>query len=343
MRISLIFSLFLLANNCIAQELAITDSISTIGQCGDALDLWRLLTKSNKKRSDEGLNYKPGKVYLSSLPGIGYTLQSRFTLVSSNNISFYLGNKKNTNLSIINSDLEYSYIKNHLVVPIIFSIWKTENKMNLVGDMRFYHYPTYTYGLGTESVTYIKDLVNYNYLKIHMTLFKPLRPNLYIGVGVAVDYHWKISSTDSNTNYLKYNNGVSSTITNGMVVNIKYDTRKNINNPQGGMLASLTLRENTKFLRSSYESKDIVLDFRKYIRFSSKPYRLLALWSYNWFTFGKKVPYLDLPSTGWDVQTNMGRGYIQGRLRGANLISLEAEYRFNYSKSGLLGGVIFAN
>ena len=69
----------------------------------------------------------------------------------------------------------------------------------------------------------------------------------------------------------------------------------------------------------------------------------MALWSYSWFTSGGHVPYFDLPSTGWDTYSSIGRGYIQGRLRGSDLLYLEAEYRFGLTQNGLLGGVLFVN
>jgi hypothetical protein len=68
-----------------------------------------------------------------------------------------------------------------------------------------------------------------------------------------------------------------------------------------------------------------------------------ALWSYNWFTFGGKPPYLLLPSTGWDSHVNTCRGFIQGRYRGSNMLYLESEYRFLITSNGLFGGVVFAN
>ena len=56
-----------------------------------------------------------------------------------------------------------------------------------------------------------------------------------------------------------------------------------------------------------------------------------------------KPPYLDLPSSTWDKYGNQGRGYIQSRFRGNDLFSIEAEYRYQILKNGLIGGVIFAN
>ncbi|OGX83481.1 hypothetical protein [Hymenobacter coccineus] len=55
------------------------------------------------------------------------------------------------------------------------------------------------------------------------------------------------------------------------------------------------------------------------------------------------APYLDLPATGWDTHSVTGRGYIQGRFRGPGLLYGEAEYRFNLTRSRVLGGVVFAN
>ena len=50
-----------------------------------------------------------------------------------------------------------------------------------------------------------------------------------------------------------------------------------------------------------------------------------------------------LPATGTDPYSNTGRGYIQGRFRGDNMLYLEGEYRFALSANGLFGGVIFGN
>jgi hypothetical protein len=69
----------------------------------------------------------------------------------------------------------------------------------------------------------------------------------------------------------------------------------------------------------------------------------LALWSYNWLTLSGKPSYLLLPSTGWDEAYNTGRGYIQSRFRGRNMLYQEAEYRFRIMHNGLIGGVVFVN
>jgi hypothetical protein len=71
---------------------------------------------------------------------------------------------------------------------------------------------------------------------------------------------------------------------------------------------------------------------------------MIAFWAMGSFVPVGKYPYLILPATGYDQRSRSGRGYTQGRFRGANMVYGETEYRFPISKcSGILGGVLFLN
>lgn len=70
---------------------------------------------------------------------------------------------------------------------------------------------------------------------------------------------------------------------------------------------------------------------------------MLAVWGYLWKVFDKKIPYLDLPSIGWEDYNRSGRGFDQNRYRGRSLLYLEAEYRRDITNNGFLGFVVFAN
>jgi hypothetical protein len=59
---------------------------------------------------------------------------------------------------------------------------------------------------------------------------------------------------------------------------------------------------------------------------------------YKW-----NVPYLALPSIGWDTYGRSGRGYVQGRFRGTNMVYVESEFRMPVSGNGLFGAVAFVN
>jgi len=309
----------------------------------DVIDLLKKVF-SVKRDTADSVIVKPGKILLAVVPAIGYAPQTGPTALLAANLSFYVSNPRNTKLSTIVLSQNYS-LRNQIMIPIVTNIWTPHNKLNLLGDWRYYKYPTFTYGLGDHTTLANADLINYNYIKIHQQALKKIARHFYIGLGYGLDYHFNIRQEGDSTssNFDQYNKGASTTISSGALVNLLHDSRNNINNPDEGTYASLKYHPCFKFLGSDNNWQSIVGDFRKYIKLSPKGNHVLAFWSLNWFTFGGKVPYFDLPSTGWDTYSNSGRGYVQGRFRGGNMLYLETEYRFNITKNGLFGGVVFTN
>ncbi|GAB2534235.1 hypothetical protein GCM10027085_26330 [Spirosoma aerophilum] len=175
---------------------------------------------------------------------------------------------------------------------------------------------------------------------------RQVAPNLSVGIGYSLDYHWNIRDENKtpqlNDDYQRYSSSDRS-ISSGPTLGLQYISRRNPNNPQSGFFGSVVVRPNLRWLGSDENWQSVVADFRKYVPLSRSGRHILAFWSMNWLSFGGQAPYLDLPSTGWDTYSNLGRGYTQGRFRGRNLIYLEAEYRTELLNNGLLGGVVFAN
>jgi len=110
-----------------------------------------------------------------------------------------------------------------------------------------------------------------------------------------------------------------------------------------GGYAAIQYRSNYKFLGSTSGWQSLIIDLRKYYRFPAGSDNVIALWSYDWLILDGRPSYLDLPSTHWDFNSATGRGYIQSRFRGAQMIYAEGEYRFRITQNGLLGGVVFLN
>jgi len=292
---------------------------------------------------------KPGdkakKVHLAILPAAGFSMITRFAAIIAGNAAFYADNEGKTRLSSINTSISYSQ-NNQIILPILSNIWTKGNKLNLVGDWRYYKYPEYSYGLGGHtSATRDANLIDYFSIIIHEAVLKQLNHATYIGLGYNLDYHWNISesglSDGDPSDFKKY--GFSKTsISSGVSAVVLYDDRRNSINPKDAKYASINYCPNFTFLGTDHNYQSLVIDLRKYITPGSSQ-NVLAFWSYSWFTFGGDAPYLDLPSTAWDAYANMGRGYIQSRFRGKNLLYLESEYRFKITRRGLLGGVVFAN
>jgi hypothetical protein len=309
----------------------------------DVMDVINKVVKLKTKETPDSAYMKPGKILVSVFPAVGYSLSNGVTFILASNFSFYTDNPNTTNLSVITFNPLYS-LKQQFIAPLISSIWLANNKINLLGDYRFYQYPSLTYGLGGKRLLSQSDSVDYSYIKVSQEVLYAIAHNLYGGAGYDLDYHYNIENfSNDDHQYIRYTDGASITSSSGLIARLKYDTRTNINNPKDAFYADFTYRDNLTALGSTNNWQEITLEFRKYISLSKHPSNVLAFWSWNEFTYGGHVPYFDLPSTGWDEYSNTGRGFIQGRFRGSDIVYLEGEYRFDILRNGLLGGVVFCN
>ncbi|WP_428329157.1 BamA/TamA family outer membrane protein [Mucilaginibacter sp.] len=283
------------------------------------------------------------KPIISIAPAIGYTLVSKLAIVLSGNAAFRTG--PNSRISTIIASTSYTQNK-QFTLPIQTSIWSKDNRYNFVGEYQFYKYPQNTYGLGSNSNIKDLDPMDYSYFKFYQTVLRHITGNLYAGIGYIIDTHWNVSDNGdedgTQSDYSRYGKQTHS-VASGLTFNTLFDARDNNINPSKGSYAALQYRDNYSFLGSTNPSRTLIVDVRKYLKFPEGSDNVLALWSYNWFVLSGRPAYLDLPSTQWDSNSATGRGYIQGRFRGAQMVYLEGEYRFHLTENGLLGGVVFLN
>ena len=311
----------------------------------DLVDVGRSFLKGVKTKRIDSIPQKAGKLHVSALPVVGYTLQTGFAGVLSSNFAFYTSASPQ-NLSSVLTSVTYSQYS-QIIFPIQADIWTKGNKYNIVTDWRYLRYPSLTYGLGGNTATDSGYNIDYTYLRFHQAIMKTVARDFYLGLGYDLDYFWNIQEIDppvgKETDYERY--GFHKTaFASGISLHFLYDSRRNQLNPENGGYASVAYRPNFTFLGSDANWQSLILDLRKYIRLPGSSHNVLALWNYDWFTpGGGDPPYLLLPSTGWDAYSNTARGYIQGRFRSKNMLYLESEYRFGITNNGLFGGVIFAN
>jgi outer membrane protein assembly factor BamA len=272
-------------------------------------------------------------------------LQTGFAVSAIANGVFYTTNTANANASNVLMSVNYTQ-KKQFFVPIQANIWTKNNKYNILTDWHFEQFPQTTYGLGGYTTVSDGYTINYTYVRLYQTLLKTLGHDFYAGAGYDLDYFWNIQEVDPPTNVItdfqKY--GLSQkSVSSGLTLTALYDSRRNAINPEPGYYANLTYRSNFSFLGSDANWQSLLIDVRTYSHFPRNSKNTLAFWSYNWFTVNGHPPYLNLASTASDTYANMGRGYIQGRYRGMNLVYLESEYRFGITNNGFLGGVVFLN
>jgi len=285
------------------------------------------------------------KYNYSIVPAAGYTLQTGFAGIVSGNLGFYEYETKDAKISNITSSLTYSEYS-QIILPLTANIWFKNGKYNFVSDNRFISYPSNIYGLGGRTDPNKARTINFTGLKLHNKIVKTISKNWYAGLGLYYDQFWDITVLDPTTKrisaLIQKELGKSETAV-GPILNLLYDSRLNQINPENGTYFNLVYRDNFKYLGSDDNWQSITIDSSKYCQFPSGSNNVISLWSLELLTFSGKIPYLNMPSTGWYDQYNSGRGYIQSRFRGRNMYYLESEYRFGITQNGLIGGVVFAN
>ncbi len=303
----------------------------------------RLLHPNKSINNLDALN--KSKYNYSIVPAAGYTLQTGFAGILSANIGYYNYETKDAKLSNIATSITYSEY-NQIILPLSANIWFKNGRYNFVSDNRYISYPSSIYGLGGKTDPNKARTINFSGLKLHNRIVKSFSTNWFAGLGLYYDQFWDITVLDPTTkrisNLIQRELGKNETSV-GPILNVLYDTRTNQINPDKGMYFNILYRDNFQALGSDNNWQSLVIDTRKYFTFPSNSKNILAIWNLEWLTLSGKIPYLIMPSTGWDDQYNSGRGYIQSRFRGRSMSYFESEYRFGISQNGLFGGVVFAN
>jgi hypothetical protein len=324
------------------QPQKLTGKDSTEIQQKDISDIFERVFK--RKLHKDAVTLKGNGPFISILPAIGYSIHTGIIGVVATSTSFYTDDERKT-ISRILINGNYSQFHQYWFTSSS-NIYLEKHKLHFSGDLRYYKFPTQTYGLGPDCPITNPLQIDYSYLRFHQVVFRNISPNLYAGIGYNLDYHWNIKVDSANSSAMNqfelYQKGNKST-SSGISFNILYDSRRNAVNPRNGTYANVRYRPNLTFLGSDKNWQSLLIEIRHYIKIPGNSNNILAIWSYNDITIAGTPPYLDMPSIGWDDYSNTGRGYVSGRYRARNLIYFESEYRFLLTRNGLLGGVIFGN
>ena len=312
----------------------------------DVNDVYKLITKKSTTLKQDSLKIASLGPFFTILPYPGYAMVTGYLFGFVSNISFYSHSGEEAKVSSVLMSNVYSQYKQ--IMNIVNSnIWLYHENLNLIGDWRYYQFPTYTFGLGGKTSLNRADAIDYSRIRFYEVILDRIIKNIYAGIGFNYDKYWNISELFNPPNitpdYDDLYGLTKSSVSSGISLNFQYDDRLNSNNPMGGSYLNVQYRNNLKALGSTDNYQSLLIDARHYICLSKENGNVLAFWSYDWLTLTGSPPYLDLPATGEDAYNNTARGYVEGRYRGTNLVYAEAEYRFRILTNGLLGGVAFAN
>ena len=288
---------------------------------------------------------KKNAIIFSIIPVVPANLGQKQAAFSAINVAFFAGNPGTTNLSSIYF-LPYTNFSSRSGFTITPNVWLADNRWNLNGDIRITKNENITYGLGSNTPTSGKNVIDYRYVRIYLNASRKIWGPFYVGIGYAMDHYSDVKNERTSASpdvFSTYGVGTGpETKTAGFTVNLLFDSRKNSINPSGGAYSSLTFRFNPAHGDSALRWSSVYFDTRKYLSLSEKRHSILAFWMLYWGTYGE-VPYLVLPGTSLDASGRMARGYDYGRYRGMQMLYGETEWRFDLTANGLLGGVVFLN
>ena len=316
------------------------------------------------KKKDSVLVLKPKKNnFFLLIPIIGSQPATGFSYGFATQCTFK-GKKEDDKYSSVNLGTIFTE-KKQLLINIKNSVMLNHNKMFLSGDWRFYIFSQPNYGLGTDIIppkyreedfdlTVLQEPMSYNYFKFHQTVSYEVKDNYYVGAGVHLD--WYTTITDKNldvsngqfTNHYtyskKYDFNENEYFVNGLSLNLLYDSRDNQINTNNGMFVNINYRFNPALTTTQHPSNVLFMEYRYFLPLSKfNKQHVLGVLATGHFVTSGRVPYLNLPSIGWDQRSRSGKGYIQGLFRGQKMAYLESEYRFPISCNQLISGTVFAN
>src|ERR1700744_4953221 len=353
--------------DCYAQERKGNADSVILNNEIDIFDVVRHWMKKPAKQTD---TLSTNKKNLSILPVVGYSPSNGAILGAAVSVTKYMGDPKNTKLTTALLNISATS-KKQVILSMRYDLYTAQNNWYVSGDNRLLYFTQPTYGLGIYglhdqpytfnlnglSVTThgsLEQPLRYNYLRLYETFLRKINDqHWYAGMAVMIDDNFKIQdqslSLDSPvhiTSHYTYSKayGFNTTQynTEGLAAVLMHDSRDNPISPYSGYYLNVSYRVNPEFLGSSKNSTVLYYEYRTYINVNKNiPRNLIALWFWGTNVISGHVPYLELPSITWDTYNRSGRGYIQGRFRGTNMLYGEAEFRFRITQNGLLGGVTF--
>ncbi len=336
----------------------------------DKTDLRKVI--GGKKKANEATPLpEQGKLMSFIVPAVGSnpSLGAFYGLAATG--AMFVGDPETTNISSLSASALFT-TKNQFIASLKGTIMTSGNSWEILTDIRYSDFSESTYGLGTDYNQIVKEdwvvggaetsgipgaqPMTFSNARFHITPMKAVTENLYVGIGYHFDTHYNIQDlsldlTAANpviTSHYYYSKAMgfstSNYVTTGTSINVVYDSRDHVVSPYRGSFLHLSYRTNSEFLGSAANSQVLYAEVRHYIPLSKKmPRHVLGFWGIAQISTTGKLPYLDLPASGYDMRNRIGRGYVAARFRGPGWVTLESEYRFPLTQNGLFGGVLFAN
>lgn len=315
--------------------------------------------------------YKPNKVNqlkIVPLPAVGANPANGWMFGLAPSATWRMGDPETTKLSNLVGNFLYT-TKKQWIFSSRSNIYLNENSWILIGDWRYFITSQPTFGLGSSTPnelginpgvpnqTWGEQQMDFRLARFYEAVLRRIADSkFYLGLGYHLDIHHRIENflTEGDIppgqfahDFHNLSNEFETDryTLSGISFNGVMENRDVAVSPYTKNFAWVQYKINPAFLGSDQSSSTLLLDYRHYISLNENRKRnILALWGMGNFLVSGKLPYMNLPSIGWDMFGRSGRGYAQGRFRGEQMVYGEAEWRFPLQQhKNTFGGVLFVN
>jgi hypothetical protein len=285
-------------------------------------------------------------VSVNILPSIGYSDLVGAYIGASVNVAGWPQTTDPNRLSTINVSATKATL-GELKVQVRSDLWFANEGWILKGDWRYLDTSQPTYGLGPTSFSTGEYPMDFKLYRFYEVIYRRVSEASYVGLGYQLNHHADIvddrAELGESTPFSLYSRGlVEETTSSGVSLNILMDSRDSPIAARRGRFTALTWVLYIDDIGSDDTWQELTGELRVYTQLPRKSNHVLAFWLTEWLSFGD-APYLDLPAIGWDTYGRAGRGYDQGQIRAQNQAYGEMEYRYQLTRDGLLGAVLFAS
>jgi hypothetical protein len=272
--------------------------------------------QTENKTKGDSIKYSPKII---GLPVLFYSPETRLGFGAAGFFSFkFNGHDTLSRPSQINFGGAYTQEK-QLLTYAEFDLWVRSNKFNLNGEVGYYRFFYYFWGVGEE--TRQEESFNVNFPRVRFEGYYELKNAFFIGPKYTYDY-FDITSVDENGRLAQNSYpGTTGGGISGLGIASKYDTRNSNFYPTEGFNTTVSYEYFSKALGGDFDYHLAWVNFIKYI--DLKKDRVLAANVYGRFTQGE-VPFFHLSQMGGNSRM---RGYYEGFHRDKQKIGWQAEYR----------------
>lgn len=262
---------------------------------------------------------------LFGLPVVYFTPETRWAFGAAGLLAFRLPDEpRNSRTSQLQLGVVYT-LERQFLAYLPYVLFAQNEKYWLYGELGYYRYTYFFYGIGNENTDPGGELYDVNFPRFRIHALRKVAPHWYLGGHYWLDV-FDIQNTqpggrleDTQRDITGRNGGI---ISGPGLISI-YDRREDFNFPYRGFYAEGLFQVNAPWTGSSFTYTRTSLDLRGFVPVWKRKHHIFGAQLYADLTTGDP-PFNALALIGGPRRL---RGFYEGRYRARNMLGGQVEYR----------------